>query len=457
MSDKRKKINIVLISIIALLVSVFIIFNQTLVDNETEGITKEEVLSISQNEKIEILGYENIHKNNSYITIISYKSDDEIGSIEATKNGDKVDYSKVVSVPIIKNKKIEVIGTQSLGYLIVTFYDNELLNQTSNIKVTYNNEIINSDINTKKRSVIISIPDYLLEDGEVYQPYIELYNEDSSVIYNYPSDESGALLDTVDYYDFYYSKKTMNLLKEEKVDSRINENTASINDNPNMYDLWLYVMSVNLKDDTKIINFVEELYSGDGFYYSNLREMDGNNQKKLFLYLLDTKMALDIYKKRGLEVPEQSKIINYLKETNQNLNARSGLDFVSKGSYIYLISQIQEIIDQEKPTKKIELVCFKDLTSLYSKALPSLDKYHTAINLLTVCPDLEIKLDNEDIYRYIKQLQLDNGFFNVSGYSEGYDILATYIAVDILRVINKQVPRKEKLINNLEAITDDIK
>ncbi|MDQ0659679.1 hypothetical protein [Paenibacillus sp. W2I17] len=457
MSDKRKKINIVLISIVAVLVSVFILFNQTLVDNETEGITKEEVLSISQNEKIEILNYENISKKNSLITIISYKSDDEIGSIEATKNGDKVDYSKVVSVPIIKNKKIEVVGTQSLGYLIVTFFDNELLNKTSNIKVTYNNEIINRDINTKKRSVIISIPDYLLEDGKVYQPYVELYNKDSTMIYNYPSDESGALLDNVDYYDFYYSKKTMNLLKEEKVDTRINENTASINDNPGMYDLWLYVMSVNLKDDTKIINFVEELYSGDGFYYSNLREIDDNNKKNPFLYLLDTKMALEIYKKRGLEVPEQSKIINYLKDTIQNLNAQSGLDFVSKGSYIYLISQIEEIIGREKPSKNIELIYFKDLTSLYSKALPSLDKYYTAINLLTVYPDLGIKLDNEDVYRYIKQLQLDNGFFNISGYSEGYDILATYIAVDILRVIHKQVPRKEKLIKNLETITDGIK
>lgn len=454
MSDKKKKINIVLVSTIAILASFYIIFNQTLIDNKTEGISKEEVLTISQNEKIEILGYEDINKNNSYVTIISYKSNDEFGSIEATKIGDKVNYSKVISVPIIKNKKIEVIGTQSLGYLIVTFFDDELLNKTSNIKITYNNETINSDISNNKRSVIISIPDYLLEDGKVHQPYIEFYNKDSTVIYSYPRDESGALSNTVDYYDFYYAKKTIKLLKEEKIEAEIIENTAPINDNLGMYDLWLYVMSINLKDDTNIIKFVKELYSGEGFYYSNLKEKNDNHKKNRFLYLLDTKMALDIYKKRGFEVPEQPKIINYLKETIQDLKTQNGLDFVSKGSYIYLTSQIAEMIDQEVSFENTD---FKDLPSLYSTAPPSLDKYHTAMNLLRVYPEIEIKLDSEEIYIYIQKIQLDNGFFNISGYSEGYDILATYIAVDILRAIHKQVPKKERLIKNLEVLTDGIK
>ncbi|MGG4555152.1 hypothetical protein [Paenibacillus humicus] len=421
-------------------------------EKEYEVVTDKQISKIIENEKITILNKEIIISREIPVTIIPYKTDIEVGVIEATNLNGLIDYRKAISLPINNDKRVEVFGVKNgLNYVVITFYDYELLNKTSKISVFYNNSQKSINEVGNKSSIIIPLSKISDEKKTIELISIEFFDTDNNIIFNYPSDSEPLVLNKIDYYDYYYSLKTIKLLGEEGIHKRV-KNTK-LSPFTNIYDIWLYVMSgqVDEKDKDKIIQFLNQLESNKGYYYPNEKEKNQGEVAKPYLYLLDTKMALEIYKSLNEKITSEEIISKYLMQAEIELN-KNELDFVSKGSFIVLIDEINTILDNKRDIPKIMGKYQNDLVNLYIKTPPSLDKYYTAMKLINIYPDLGLELDKKEISKYIYKIQLSNGLFNIDGYTEGYDSLSTNLAVEILMNLNIDIPKKDRLLKNVELI-----
>ncbi|NWL86132.1 hypothetical protein DMN77_00800 [Paenibacillus sp. 79R4] len=417
---------------------------------EYKEVSEEQISEIVEKEKITLLNKEIIVSKDIPVTVISYRRDNEIGSIEATNHNGKLDFKKALTTAVYTEKKVEILGVNNgLCYIILTFYNEDLLLKSKKISIFYNN--IQKDIDRKNEnevSLIIPLADASNEKSGINLTSIEFFDADNNIIFNYPSD-----LKSNDYYDYLYSAKTINLLEKETNFSKLKTN-SNLPQLTSIFDTWLYVMSVQVNENekNKIVDFIKGLESDKGHYYASYKEKNQNGSLKPYLYLLDTKMAMEIFRELQMDIPNKENVYKYLQQTDFEIS-KSELDFVSEGGFIVLINEIIDIINSED-TNRIDTIHtnLDDLVDLFKKAPSSIDKYSTALDLMEFYPNIDLKLDNKEISSYMNKIQQSNGLFNMEGYTDGYNALSTYLAVDILTKLNITIPKKDQLLESIKAI-----
>ncbi|MBD8501131.1 hypothetical protein [Paenibacillus arenosi] len=106
-------------------------------------------------------------------------------------NNGKLEYRKSIVTGINNEKKVEVLGVNGgFRYIIITFFDEELLNNTKNISVLYNGNLTNiKDIKVDRKSYIIQFEGSPIKKRNTVK--LEFWDSKNNVIYNYPDKSKG--------------------------------------------------------------------------------------------------------------------------------------------------------------------------------------------------------------------------------------------------------------------------
>ncbi|WP_028592913.1 hypothetical protein [Paenibacillus massiliensis] len=413
------------------------------------AINESQLELIKDNEQINILQYQNLVNDRGSSTVIAYTDSNEVGAIVATNKNGKLDYSKSMSIPTNSEDKVYILGAISgLKYLIIMFQDDQLLQNTKQIIIYRGSQF--QKIEDVSKSLIINT-DTLYSTESSSSLHIDFLNKNGNILHRYPSNifPSGQ----VDFYDFYYSKKTIELMEgATNAKLKIDLDLSSIS---SIHDAWLYTMSAEIDkgQSRQILDFVESLNSNLGYYYANSKEKySDSSNSTLYTHLVDTKMALETLKVLNGEVSTQ-KTSEYLNKTIIELN-QTNLNFVSKGGLTLVMKQISDLIG-ETPGGQKELnydSIASQLTSLYNIKDLSLESYSTLYSLQEHSINIPLNLNKTEISKYIYDRQLPNGLFNIDNTREGYDVLSTFNAVKLLIALELDVPNKEKLLRNLKKI-----
>ncbi|WP_028596799.1 hypothetical protein [Paenibacillus assamensis] len=180
---------IIITIIIIFVISIYQFFGKN--NQNYIQVSGEQVSTIIENEKITRLSSVEILSDDIPITIISYRTNDEIGAIEALNNNGKLEYRKSIATDINNEKKVEVLGVNGgFRYIIITFYDEELLNNTKNISVLYNGNLTNiNDIKVDRKSYIIPFEGSPIRKRNTVK--LEFWDSENNIIYNYPGKSKG--------------------------------------------------------------------------------------------------------------------------------------------------------------------------------------------------------------------------------------------------------------------------
>ncbi|MCM3632629.1 hypothetical protein [Paenibacillus camelliae] len=424
-----------------------------------QELTNTQYSEILNKEQIIILGTKVIYKEKIPITIISYKTKNEIGNIEAYNENGELNYRKALITDLKNDKPIKVLGSNAkYKYASITFLDKQMQQNTTKLLISYNNKEMLVDYNAPKEDSIIVEIDNILETNALpsaVELNIDFIDKNNNVIFRYPSNQQIEL--TLNYYDYVFSSMALELLRKSEYKKISIDQTPQAFDS--MYDLWLHTLTIDLTDEQRdvVIDSLDKLHSNDGHFFTNLREkqesITSNNKLSLHKYLLDTKMGIEIYKTLEKEIPESDKLWSYLEKVIEDIDG-ANLDFVSKGSILTQIYLISEKIDKDTVVKGLVSKQLNDLNKLYSDANPSIDTYITAIELNELYENV-VMMNKEEVYNFLESVQTTEGMFNIDGYKSGYDSLATYLAIRILTSLELPVPNEVQLVKMLEKIHND--
>lgn len=459
-SAKKSKLSILLIAIVAILISIiFYTIKQN--NNHYTQVTNKQIESVSDNENLTILGTGEIIKDNVPVKIFNYTSLDEIGVIEATNNDGELNYKKSITTSLNKGKKIYYLGTETgLEYVTIAFLDNFLVNDTKKIKIMYKGKM--QVLESKgDQGLVINLENLSGDDILSDSLAIEIYNSAEKIISSYPNEveTTATQVNVNDYYSYYYSQKLMQIITKEtsykKIDTNSDEFLAS-----NLYDIWLYVKSANLENEKQIngiIDYILKLKSDEGFYFSSIQEKEQGEKMPSYSHLLDTKMAIETLDALNYVLDDTVEVEKYVGRVITDLQKDIEIDFVSKGGFLILISETEEIIKHQ--TNRIidfDLTNLKvNVAKLYNNANPSIEMYNTAINLLECFGDsIKLTVDEGEVKQLINGQQLPNGLFNMPGYKDKTDILTTYLAIDTLVKLDLPIPKKDKLLKSISSLND---
>ncbi|OBY76397.1 hypothetical protein BBG47_27350 [Paenibacillus sp. KS1] len=264
-----------------------------------------------------------------------------------------------------------------------------------------------------------------------------------------------------DLYSYYYSTKSISILEGLDSDSALLSDVEHddvrkiINDG--IYEVWLYVNSVDIRnidstDKLQILNYINSLHSNKGFFKANLKDSSDRPNSS---YLLDTKMALEIYDRFERDIPNTKKILNYIESTLNQINSPQTYDFVSLGGYLTIINQIETILARYINLNQDELYSnsmIGRLKKLYLEEPSSIEKFETAVNINNYTNTLILPIDTKEVETYIKRIQNKNGMFPISGSKTGFDTLSTFLVIKTLTTLGIEIPNKEKLLSSLKQI-----
>ncbi|MBU5349154.1 hypothetical protein [Paenibacillus lautus] len=457
MKSKGIFILFAVIAVIGVIICVSVLPFNLSNNNNYINVTDRQISDIVDKEKITVLGKEIIVERDIPVTILSYKTDSEIGAIEAMNNNGQLEYRKAIYTEVNNSKVITLGVNGGLNYSVITINDDDIYNKTDKMIVFYKNvRVVLEKSDGQSRSFFINKE----HEGVSHNngpSLIEIYNANDELIYE-PSDEDERST-SINYYDYLYSKESLNLLSSDNKTEKLKSDNVIPNFS-GMHDAWLYVLSVNIQNQNKknILEYISSLYSNNGHYYANTKEKESELSLDSHLYLLDTKMAVEIYHELGEEMPNKKDVLLYLQKVISGLSNNDQLDFESKGGLIELIYQIlnllnpseQYVSDIDKSLTKYA----KDLQMVYNESAPSIAKYLIALNLNTYNPRFNLNIKKEEILEYLKKVQLPNGLFSLEGYEQGYDTLSTFLAINIYDRIAYPVLNKQMLLNSLIAINE---
>lgn len=223
-----------------------------------------------------------------------------------------------------------------------------------------------------------------------------------------------------------------------------------------MYDLWLYVMSVQFDENTKsqILSDLAKLNSENGFYFANFKEKENYQSYNLksYNYLLDTKMALEVLGKLEIEISDVDKILNYLEDVHNEIN-QIELDFISMGSFLTMMNQISLMIENKTNFNNFNDDILQGLQTLFEELPLSIDSISTAIDVQESFGDVII-LNKDEIKLFFDSIQTSEGLFNIGGSTTGHDTLSTYLSIKVMTYLGIPVPKKAITIASLEKINE---
>lgn len=133
----KKKGPVVLFSVLMVIAIGIWILPINLKSGEYVHVTNEEIAEIIKKEKIEILGIKNLTADGASITILPYKSDDEIGIIEASNKEGKLDYRKSQFVRMMTDRVFTMGTNTGFYYAVVFINDKKILNEMSKLKIHF--------------------------------------------------------------------------------------------------------------------------------------------------------------------------------------------------------------------------------------------------------------------------------------------------------------------------------
>ncbi|WP_066297576.1 hypothetical protein [Bacillus sp. FJAT-29937] len=232
------------------------------------------------------------------------------------------------------------------------------------------------------------------------------------------------------------------------------EELIDINYRGTLYDLWLYIklceeLEMQPKYGDEISKILEKLWNNEGFYKAY---KDETIKQPAPSFLLSTKMALDIYESINIPIPSLDVTKNWVKGVFKSVEADSNYDFISKGSFLVLINEIDILISDENilPKEKYE-VLKGELVSLFEDSEDSVEKFKVGLQINELYNDEIIILETENIKDYLYNIQLPNGAFPMFGKGQP-DILSTSISLSIMNDLSIEILNKDALITYLDQV-----
>ncbi|MFR9711102.1 hypothetical protein ACL02P_17230 [Paenibacillus sp. MB22_1] len=215
-----------------------------------------------------------------------------------------------------------------------------------------------------------------------------------------------------------------------------------------LYDIWLYIEllsehKVNCPREEKelILDLLEEMQSKEGFFRSNLSESTSGNMSS---YLLNTKMALDIFSYFEIRNRQTDTALNWIKQNTKNIINFNNPDLISDGSFLYIISYLENRydIDLLSDTELIELT--QKIKGIYPDYPDSIEKFDTVININNSL-NIGLSVNKKVIENYLLSTQLKNGAFPLYGIGERADSLTTYLSIKTMKQLNLKIAHKDEL------------
>lgn len=296
---------------------------------------------------------------------------------------------------------------------------------------------------------------------------ITIYGENGSS--NSPNSDSQkeSNLYSLDFYNLYYAlelKKLTNSLTNEdelKVIQAFESVKADslVLQSGNIFDLWLY-SKINLLLDKQLLmskdekELIDKLFTNNGFFLSTVDESQSLNNSS---YILSTKMGLDIYAAYNETIPNSKIIKSWVNETLSKVANAEKQDFISYGSYLYLLDEINDYLKTESKifvsNEKQEWM-MKRLVDSYNQIPNSIEKFDTALNINEAYKLNVIPVDSKEVHKYLESIQLENGSFPIYGVGEA-DIMTTFLAVKIMNKLGIENEKEEKLIRYLNKVVKE--
>lgn len=262
-------------------------------------------------------------------------------------------------------------------------------------------------------------------------------------------------ISSVDLYNLYYLSQTLYLINDNKkqtISTKIKDISSDgylQRSNPGLlYDIWLYIEllsehKVNCPREEKelILDLLEEMQSKEGFFRSNLSESTSGNMSS---YLLNTKMALDIFSYFEIRNRQTDTALNWIKQNTKNIINFNNPDLISDGSFLYIISYLENRydIDLLSDTELIELT--QKIKGIYPDYPDSIEKFDTVININNSL-NIGLSVNKKVIENYLLSTQLKNGAFPLYGIGERADSLTTYLSIKTMKQLNLKIAHKDEL------------
>ncbi|WP_238650176.1 hypothetical protein [Paenibacillus piscarius] len=186
---KKKGTAVLLIVVMMIVIGIWILPIH-LKSGEYVHVTNEEIVEIIEKEKIEILGIKNLTADGASITILPYKSEDEVGVIEASNKDGELDYRKSQFVRMMPDRIFTMGSNAGLYYSVVFINDKKIINEMYKLKIHFhegNFKEVNKE-NSSTSAFIITKEKGKRKAKDNNPRKIEVFNESGKIIYDSEKD-----------------------------------------------------------------------------------------------------------------------------------------------------------------------------------------------------------------------------------------------------------------------------
>lgn len=273
-------------------------------------------------------------------------------------------------------------------------------------------------------------------------------------------------ISSIQLYNLYYLTQALYLLDDNKkqiISIKIEDISTDYlvkRNNPGLlYDIWLFIQilneyNVDCPRDTKelLLDFLKDLQSKEGFFRANLSEGTKGNKNS---YLLNTKMALDIFNYFSIRNQKTEIALRWIKQNVNNIINFENPDFISDGGFLYNIMYLENLYELDLLSDTDYFSLIQQLKSIYPDYPDSVEKFDTAINMNDLL-DVNLDTDKKAIEHYLLSTQLKNGAFPLYGNGENADTLTTYLSIKTMKKLDIKIAKKGELNEWINSQLDQI-